>query len=236
MMSFAGVVLYDKGRNRAGSTRPDTVLNDVSLVVTPGRYAVVGSDQERTAFVDLLVRRRIPARGRFCLQQSISFPIGRVSFLSLPIRGIDFTRFICSLYNLRETAVLDILNDRLPWPSILSRRLAEAPVPHRLSLSLMLGSFINTDVLLIDGSMTDPNFPQGFVEELAFRYGELASRKSVIVSSRQLDICQILASKSLVLGDGNLFVRDGVNFVQLARSSESEEEKNDADYEDDLLI
>jgi len=236
---FVNLTLKDREKKRARIAgdvkRP--ILQDVDFALPAGAYAVLGDPVDRMALIDLLVGRRYAASGQLRLHTRISYPIGRVVFFSAPVTGADFVRFLSRLYHFDEHEALTLLRDVLPWPSILAHRLDDTRNQERLSLSLAVATFVEVETYIFDGNVVDPAFPIGFVRFLAEQLAARTTNRNIILSTRQYQVACSVATDSLVIEKGKLFIKEGVDphevkATALATASGAGEERpeDDADF------
>ena len=232
MLSFQNVTLLDKGRAIPGTTRPHAVLEGATLDVPWGAFAVVGEERDRSALIDLIVRRREASKGRLRRAGRFSFPIGRLGPFSLPVQGSDAVRHICRLYDMSERDTLVRLKEILPFPDILEQRLDAAPIPYRSALSLAVGTLLDVDVLVLDGNPADPLFPPAFLDLLAEALLDAVARDGLLIASRQHEVVAALVSQSLLIETGSLDIIEGVpapRGTPLAEQTAVEAEFEDSD-------
>lgn len=234
IFELSGLTLTDREKKKARTIggRKRVVLGDVTMSLPAGRYAVLGDPNDRAAFIDLLMRRRYPAKGRLNVYTTLSYPIGRVRLFTIPVRGADAVRFFAKLYSFDEEEALAVLAEVLPQPRILSQRLDDAQNFERLSLSLGIATFLDVETYVFDGNVGDPQFPLGFMRFVAENLAIRTARRNIIVSTRQPQIACSLAVDSLVIERGNLFIVEGVDPSKVktapaATEPEQEEERDD---------
>jgi ABC-type polysaccharide/polyol phosphate transport system ATPase subunit len=202
------------------------VLDDANLEIPTGRYMVVGSEADRRCFIDLLTGRRDPMDGRVLRSGVCSYPIGRVGPFSVPVTGYDMLEFLAVAYNFDAREAADQLEALLPWPAVLETRLDRASAPQRIALSIATAEFIDVDILLFDGSLLHPEFPEAFLGHVARLLPSLLGGRLTLLSSRQFRLLQPLAEKSIVIHAGRAQIVDGiVNPSEIAAASEAEDEQ-----------
>ncbi len=234
IFDLAGLTLTDREKKKARviGGRKRIVLSDVTMSLPAGRYAVLGDPNDRTAFIDLLMRRRYAADGRLNVHTTLSYPIGRVRLFTIPVHGADAVRFLAKLYSFDEEEALAVLAEVLPRPSILSQRLDDAQNFERLSLSLGIATFLDVETYVFDGNVGDPTFPLGFMRFVAENLAIRTARRNIIVATRQPQIACSLAVDSLVIERGNLSIVEGVDPAKVktgpaTAEPEPQEERDD---------
>ena len=214
---FENVTLLDASQGHG--REPATVLRDASLDLPEGRYALAGADADCGAVVDLLLRRRDPARGRVGIFTTLSYPIGSVAAFSVPVAGRDMVQFLGRLHRFDADAALSRLASILPAPEILEARLDRASVPDRLALSAALGAMVDVETYVIAGNLVDQRFPDAFIAYLAEAYAEALNGRSVLVAARQAEVAASLADQTLLVANGTLTIRRGVGGTEMSEGA-----------------
>lgn len=221
-ISLRGVHLVERVSPVGRSSRRRIVLSGASVDITADRYILTGEEKDRRCLVDLIVGRRDPALGSITRQGRCSYPVGRTSAFAIPVRGAEIVNFMGELYRFDASHALRELHDILPWPNILETRLDKAQGHQLLALSIAMARFIDVDILVIDGALAHPAFPERFLRYIGGLLSENVAGRLVLFSSRQFNVARAFANVSVNIANGKLFISKEI--VGPLASSDVEEE------------
>jgi capsular polysaccharide transport system ATP-binding protein len=208
-IQFDDVTLVENVAPVGRAPRRRTVLRGVSLDIPIGRYVVTGDEADRRCVIDLLVGRRIAHRGRVRIQGRCSYAIGRTGPFAVPARGRDVVAFMANVYGFDAALALERLTETLPWPEILNTRLDKSEPAARLALSILLAEFIDADIVVVDGALAHPQFPEVFLQEIGALLVRILPGRLAILSSRQMNVMRPLASATLKIEAHTLTLVEG---------------------------
>lgn len=219
------------------SARRRTVLSGASVDIVAGRYILTGEENDRRCLVDLIVGRRDPLLGSIRREGRCSYPVGRTGPFAIPVRGAEIVNFMGELYRFDASHALRELHSVLPWPNILGTRLDQAEAHQRLALSIAMARFIDVDILVIDGALAHPAFPERFLRYVGALLSEHVAGRLVLFSSRQFNVARAFAELSINVENGKVFVSNEIMAPPLFnRSEETPAEEPELVHEDVDLI
>jgi len=193
---------------RRAETR--AVLADATQHLPCDRYMICGAEQDRRCLIDLFTGRREQAAGRLMRVGRVSYPIGRIAPFSLPIRGREFVRFLGEMYDFSAAAAIHELEACLPDAQILSTRMDRSDPRDRLAMSIAVAPFLAADIVLIDGALAHPSFPDEFVRHIHRVLEEIVPGRLLLVSTRQFQALRPIVRKGLHVRNGQIWVSDDI--------------------------
>jgi capsular polysaccharide transport system ATP-binding protein len=232
------VVMFESGATVGRSARRRLVIDDVTLSIPRERYIMVGDEADRRCIIDMITGRREPLHGRISRRGRCSYPIGRTAPFAAPVTGGDMVHFMAGVYHFDAKQALDRLRTVLPWRSVLDTRLDRASAAQRLALSIAMAEFLTTDIVLLDGVLTNPDFPDTFLIHIGDMLPRQMAGRLVIMSSRQTNILQPLATRSLIISGGKLSISDQIVHTPLrsqTTAAEPEPKVIDVDLDDAII-
>jgi hypothetical protein len=119
-------------------------------------------------------------------------------------------QFLADSYSFDAQGALAHLRSILPWPSVLTTRLDRASQAQRLSLSIAMLEYLRADIVVIDGSLLNPEFPADFLQHMAVKLPEMIAGRLAVISTRQAAVLQPLAAKSLIISHGQMAIADEI--------------------------
>jgi capsular polysaccharide transport system ATP-binding protein len=208
------------------------LLNDVSLDLPRGRYALLSATPElHKALIDVMAGLRPPNRGVVRHDGLVSWPMGRSGFARGKLTGLQMTWFICSVYGVQLTPCIDFLTGLMTAPEFLRRKFEDWPryvlKEYVFSISLVpeFDIFFVDSMMPIDESRFSKLWQSLFEEQLAGR--------SLIFSCARENQLMDFCTKGLIYEDGRLWIEDDLEqCIQRYPLQESRaEESGDPDDE-----
>ncbi|UVK48505.1 hypothetical protein BPNPMPFG_007888 (plasmid) [Mesorhizobium sp. AR07] len=123
--------------------------------------------------------------------------------------------FMGEIYGFDASHALRELHGILPWPNILETRLDKAEAHQRLALSIAMARFIDVDILVIDGALAHPAFPERFLRYVGGLLSEHVAGRLILFSSRQFNVARAFANLAVNITDGKLFISNEIMASQL---------------------
>jgi capsular polysaccharide transport system ATP-binding protein len=183
------------------------LLNDVSLDLPRGRYALLSATPElHKALIDILAGLRPPNRGVVRHEGLVSWPMGRAGFARGKLTGLQMTWFICSVYGVQLTPCLDFLTGVMTAPEFLHKKLEDWPryVVQEYVFSISLVPAF--DIFFVDSSM--PIDESRFSKLWQSLFEEQLVGRSLIFSCPQVSQLMDFCTKGLIYEDGRLWIED----------------------------
>ena len=189
--------------------RAKVVLQDASVTAPDGRYAVVcDDDAARIAFMDLLSGKRQPRKGGIRFRGERSFPIGRLGLFSTPLTGYAFLKHLATFYDVSHSETRTLFEHLLQEDSVLlSQKMITWPAAMRVKFSLAAGLIRPFDIYVFDGALQQNQFPD-FTKRWAPLFAERCRSATLIASSRQVRVLELLVDRVLLVSGGKLALAD----------------------------
>lgn len=176
--------------------------------VIPAAHLALLTDSPylRRPLIDLLSGLRPPMQGRIRRQGSVSWPIGRASFLQRHLTGLDVVKYLARIYDLDIEATLVFLGEIMTEPWQVERQIANWSAFSKLEFGNSLALLPRFDIYFVEGVLSFSKDRFGRIWEPLFR--KRIHGKTMIMSSYSLPLVRQYCTSALILVKGKLSVDD----------------------------
>jgi capsular polysaccharide transport system ATP-binding protein len=183
------------------------VLDDATLDVPPGRYALlVDRHDVRRIAVNLLCGARRPKHGDILRLGKCSWPIGRMSLFRNSLTGRDVLTLICRIHGLPLDASESFVTGIVGYPDLANQRISEWPPQQRSDFSFALGLLPAFDIYVFDRQLPLANQPFGALwwELFERRVGD---RLAIISSVNRIQLLSC-CNRALIFAEREIWIDD----------------------------
>lgn len=183
------------------------VLDNVTLEVPPGRYALLVDRMDvRRIAVNLLCGARLPKYGAILRSGKCSWPIGRMSLFRNTLTGRDVMTLICRIHGLPLDATEDLLTSMVGYPDLADERISKWPGQQRSDFSFALGLLPPFETYVFDRQLPLPNQPFGALwwELFERRVGDHLAVISSVNRIQLLSCC----NRALIFAEREIWIDD----------------------------
>ncbi len=189
--------------------QPVTVLDNASLDIPPGLYALLTPlPAARVPLIDLLSGSFTPKHGSVIRRGMASWPIGRTNFAQRSMTGLGVVRMLARIYSLDEEFCVGFLTEIMSDAEILHEKLESWPGFSRFELCNAAALLPNFDIYVTDGNI---DFSRGrFGDFWSGLFKERVRNKTLIVSSYSVSTLFKYCNAALILDGGSLRIESDI--------------------------
>ena len=210
-MTGATIVLENVTKRYVVNGERRTVLDNVSLVIPPGRsIALLGKNGAgKSTLLRLIGGQSDPTEGRIRVTGNISYPVGFAGSFHPDLTGAQNTRFVARIYGVDTQELSDFVEEfaELGRYYHLPMRTYSAGMRGRIGFGVSMG--IPFDTYLIDEATAvgDATF-----KRKAVAYFEARMRNAgMILASHSMSMVRRICTSGLVVDQGQLHFHENVD-------------------------